>query len=146
MNKKIILCGDGRTGKTVTAFIMQLAYNNVFVIEARKNVDKKNPHFIYDGVSEKTDLIIIDDVTPDKFTVFETLIYTDEIQVETRGKNPFLVKVPDVIITFDGNPDFFKNYGVSFLHRCKIIECSKDGHLFLHKEVKFHNTVNQLIN
>lgn len=145
MNKKIILCGDACTGKTFSAFIMQLAYNNLVLIEAR-NVNKKNPYFIYDRVSEKTDLIIIDDVVPDKFPVFEDLIWRENLIVNARSKKPFSVKIPDVIITFNGNPDFFKNYGVSFLHRCKIIECSKDGHLFLHKEVKFHNTVNQLIN
>lgn len=145
MNKKIILCGDACTGKTFTAYMIANAYNNVVCIEAR-NVNKKNPHFIYNQVNEKTDLIIIDDVTPDKFQVFEYLIFAEKLIVEKQCKAPFKIKIPDVIITFDGNHYFFKDFGISFFMRCKIIECSKDGHLFLHKEVKFHNTVNQLIN
>lgn len=111
MNKKIILTGDACTGKSFTANMIATAYNNVVLLLAQK-INKRKPFFIYDGVTEKNDLIIIDDVTPDKFPVFEDLILGESLIVHARSKNPFLVKVPDVIITFDGNHEFFKNYGV----------------------------------
>jgi hypothetical protein len=144
MNKKIILTGDACTGKTFSAFNAASFFDSVVYLDVR---DIKKPNrFLFSEVTEKTELIILDEIKPENFRVFEDLIMCKVMFVEKRGKAAMKIDTPKIILIIEGSSDFLKNYGVSFLHRCKIIECSRDRHLFLHKEIKFHNSVNQLIN
>jgi len=139
--KKIILTGDDRSGKTFLALNIAKAFDKVVFLQAR-NI-KKRQSFMYDEVTKETELIIIDDVNSENFEIFEDLIYSEKLTIDRIGKPQITTNTPNVIITFSGSHEFFRNYGVSFTIRCKFIKTWIDNSfkhgrpMFMTDEVKF---------
>lgn len=141
--KKIIITGGDCSGKTLLANNIAKAYNNVVNLGFRgQNIKKLHP-FIFDQVTKETDLIIIDDVNEKSFQIFESLIYTEKIIVNKKYSCEHAYEMPDLIFTFSGSVEYFRNYGVSFSMRCKFIRTwiDPDGvsgnRIFMSEEVKF---------
>jgi len=141
--RKLIICGGDRSGKTFLAMNIAAAFDHVVYLSGRNLNHLKNP-FFYDEVTEKTELIIVDDVNPKHLQFVQGLIFSEKIKIDKMGKKSFSIDVPNVIITMNTDPSFFKelNEGVSFYMRCKIIDTWLDvsGNggrvLFCNKEIK----------
>ena len=139
--KRIILIGQGASGKTFLAFNIAAAFDNVAYINGR-DLKKQDHLFRYSSLNTETDLLIIDDVFLNKLDLLQDIIYFDSLRIEKQSKAAVIINLPTVIITIDTTEDEMlkDEHFNSMEHRCKFIvtsiEESERGKLFTHRLLK----------
>lgn len=88
---------NGRSGKSFFAKILK-HFISVFFIDA-KNPDIINRQFLFDGVTEKTDVVFLDECHRKLYIDFFYGLITDEMRVEEKGCKPFT-------LTYSVSPKF----------------------------------------
>lgn len=131
MKKITVITGKASSGKSFLSESLSLIYEKPYFLDLRsfnkKNIDLK---YYLKFLNENTDLIVIDDLQQN--INLESLIFelsNDYIEVHKRGKNPFKIKTPKVIINLDENYKL-NNISLSALRRINIIECVKEDNIF----------------
>ena len=138
--KRIILIGQGASGKTFLAFNIAAAFDNVAYINGRDL--RKQDHFRYSSLNTETDLLIIDDVFLNKLDLLQDIIYFDSLRIEKQSKAAVIINLPTVIITIDTTEaEMLKDeHFCSMERRCKFIVTSIEeferGKLFTHRLLK----------
>jgi hypothetical protein len=124
--KKIIISGKENSGKSFLTEQISKIYNKVFFLTGRKKDNEMLPYKLFHGVTEETDLIIVDDATC--FYKWDWLLDSEIITVNTMAEKSFKRKTPDIIINC--------NYCLTPIdievvkNTCIILECSNDNGIF----------------
>lgn len=96
MKKIKILTGSPCTGKTKMAQEYANGKNAVWLDGRKKFFDHP---FALDGIDEKTELIVIDDLTEKYFIQTYAMFLSETINIDRLGKKQITIKTPEVIIT-----------------------------------------------
>jgi len=141
--RKLIICGGDRSGKTFLAKNIAAAFDHVVWLDGRMSIHAENS-FKYDGVTKETDLIIVDDVKHEQLHIIQDLIFSDKIEVNSKGKKRFTMNTPNVIIALSVDASYFNENALfsDYTVFCKIINTWVDKGdngiviRFFNKEVK----------
>jgi hypothetical protein len=120
--RPLLIIGKEDSGKTFLAKNIAYGFSKPITLEGRSG-SMRGP-FMFSPVSKNTDLIIVDDVRPERLVQI-AMSCTDVIRVDKPGMIPFEMKPPQVIITSNISE---KDIDTSVKRRFEIIEVSIERH------------------
>jgi len=122
--KATIFEGANGTGKTRTAFIIETILGKDKVCWLNGKEASVRNKFLFDQVTEKTELIIIDDC-PKDFIYEKFMGYLGEgyheLWIEKRGLVPIIINAPKFLFITDKIPQRLF-IGVSNTHRYDVVK------------------------